>query len=306
MIRVLDSLINKYNYRIKIVSVEILEELKEEIGKLYRKELLSEEFYREYYKYFSFDTPDNFEKIKSVVIVAIPRPQHRIYFNIGGERIPVLVPPTFIEYAKTHNKIKELLNKYLSKENHAVFPAVLPLKLLAVRSGLSRYGKNNISYIKGLGSFYQLAVYYSNIKYDGDFYELKELDNCKNCNLCFRNCPTQAISENRFLLYAEKCLTFHNERERDFPSWIDPGAHNCLVGCMECQNVCPYNKPYIDWIEDAEEFTAFETEFLLKEFTKDKFPDSVVLKFKKLGIDNYLSILPRNLKTLFKKKNIKF
>jgi hypothetical protein len=59
-----------------------------------------------------------------------------------------------------------------------------------------------------------------------------------------KKCPTAAIKPDQFLLHAEYCLTFHNEKRGEFPEWIGTPAHHCLVGCMRCQIICPENKPH--------------------------------------------------------------
>ena len=76
----------------------------------------------------------------------------------------------------------------------------------------------------------------------------------------YKACPTDAIRSDRFLVYAERCITFHNERPRDFPQWLDPSWHYSLVGYMICQNVCPINQKLLNWIEAAAAFSEKETE----------------------------------------------
>jgi epoxyqueuosine reductase len=38
--------------------------------------------------------------------------------------------------------------------------SLLPLKSLAVRSGLAAYGRNNVCYVPGMGSFLELVGLY--------------------------------------------------------------------------------------------------------------------------------------------------
>jgi len=90
----------------------------------------------------------------------------------------------------------------------------LPLKILAVRSELASYGKNNISYIPGMGSFYRLIAFYSDFPCQEDIWlEPQMMKHCHNCSACLDNCPTGAITSGGFLLHAERCITFHNERK---------------------------------------------------------------------------------------------
>ncbi len=186
-----------------------------------------------------------------------------------------------------------------------VLPARLPEKLIAAYSGLSRYGRNNISYIRDFGSFFHLSSFYSNISCGyKNWHEKKELEDCLECEACLRNCPTGAISSKRFLINAERCLTFFNEEPGNFPAWVKPQSHNCLVGCMKCQIVCPHNKPFVDWIEDVEEFTAEETEILLQDLPAEKLPSAITDKINLLSLEDYTSVIPRNLKMLLQKEGI--
>lgn len=119
---------------------------------------------------------------------------------------------------------------------------------------------------------------------------------------CLRNCPTGAISTDRFLLHAERCITFYNERSGDFPGWIEPRWHNCLVGCLHCQSVCPENKDFLDWIEEKEEFSEEETTLLLEVKKSRRFPSSLLTKLVQLELVDYADFLPRNLRVLFNKE----
>lgn len=111
-------------------------------------------------------------------------------------------------------------------------------------------------------------------------------------------CPTGAISSDRFLLYAERCITFRNEQPRKFPHWLNPSWHNCLVGCMHCQNACPMNQRLVNRIEDGMTFDEHETEFLLTNASKDKIPEKTNAKLEKLDMMEYAGVLGRNLKFL--------
>ncbi len=199
------------------------------------------------------------------MIIAVPRPQVRVIFNRKGERLPLIIPPTYVAYKNTHRQVENLLTEILGGEKHQVAKASLPEKLLAVRIGLGFYGKNNISYIDGMGSLHQLVSFYTELPCkEHSWQELQPMNRCLNCSACLRSCPTGAITPERFLLRAERCIVFHNERMGDFPSWLDPNWHNCVIGCLECQRVCPENKNLLEWIEDKGEFSQEETALLLE------------------------------------------
>ncbi|HEY4695654.1 MAG TPA: 4Fe-4S double cluster binding domain-containing protein [Candidatus Hydromicrobium sp.] len=305
MIENLNNFLRKYNYRAGIISFSRLEELRRELEDLYEKEYIDKTLYESHLSSFTFNKAESSFKPESVIIVAVPRPQHRIYFNIKNKHLPVLIPPTYVNSNKINQEAAALLNRYMSGTGYMVDDAILPEKLLAVRSGISKYGKNNISYIEDLGSFYQLASFFSNVSCsDESWYEERELEKCSDCRACLKNCPTGAITARRFLLHAEKCLTFLNEGDGDFPAWIKPEFHSCLIGCIRCQIVCPYNRPFTSWIEDIGEFSAEETEYLLEELPPDRLPSSIVKKINLMGLDGYIGKIPRNLKALVRKEKI--
>lgn len=87
----------------------------------------------------------------------------------------------------------------------------------------------------------------------------------------------------------------------EFPEWIDPTWHNCLIGCMICQDVCPVNKDYTNWIVPRGEFSEEETLLILKGTSINKFPYETIEKLKKLYLLDSYSLLQRNLRVLISK-----
>jgi len=305
LIENLNNFLKKYNYKAGIISFSRLKELEKEIEGLYEGKFIDESLYKSYLSGFSFNMKEDSFEPKSIIIIAAPRPQNRIYFNTGKKCFAVLIPPTYIGLGRMDQKIKAILDWYLSGTGYMVKTSRLPEKLLAAYSGLGRYGRNNISYIRDFGSFFSLNSFFSNIDCDYDRWsEKKELEYCLDCKVCLKSCPTGAISVRRFLIHAERCLTFLNEKQGDFPVWIKPESHNCLIGCMKCQLVCPYNKPFIDYIEDIGGFNAEETEILLQGLPLEKLPPSITEKIDLMDLKNYMNVIPRNLKVLLKKENI--
>lgn len=197
------------------------------------------------------------------------------------------------------------MTEILATKGYRVTRTTLPLKLLAVRSGLGSYGRNNICYVQGMGSFLQLAAFYSDLPCHKDNWQKPQMmKNCQSCYACRQNCPTDAISSDRFLLHAEQCISFHNEKKGDipFPTWINRSSHNCLVGCMLCQRVCPQNRKFLQWIEEKEEFSQEETALLLEGVPRDQLPVTTMRKLKHLDLLEDTDILPRNLSTFFRKQ----
>jgi epoxyqueuosine reductase len=194
----------------------------------------------------------------------------------------------------------------LEPAGYRVAKAVLPKKLLAVRSGLAAYGKNNITYVHGLGSFHRLVVFYSDLPCDpsagsgDDWREPEMMERCEKCIACLRHCPAGAITSERFLLHAERCITFHNEQPSDvpFPAWFDASWHNCLVGCLHCQSICPENRDFLAWVEEGAEFSSEETTLLVEGVPLDQLPAETIRKLEQSDLVGLLDSLPRNLQLL--------
>jgi epoxyqueuosine reductase len=290
------DMIEEQGWKGRMVSISHLAELKDAICGLYEKGLLGKALYENQLGFLSFDLPEDLPEAQSILIVAVPTPQMRIYFHRHGKRVPVLIPPTYVSYTQRTLTAQAHLEVWMEREGFHLSKPRLPLKTLAVRSGLAEYGRSNICYVPGMGSFLQLVGAFTDMPYDSDpWREAKSLDLCESCVACIGECPTGAISEDRFLLHTDLCLTYHNEADEDFPKWIDPAWHHCLVGCLRCQTVCPENRGVADWIEDRNEFSERETSLLLERVPFDHLPVETADKVRSLEINEDFTLLCRNL-----------
>jgi epoxyqueuosine reductase len=289
----------------QIVSADHVPELLEEIEAQHRQKLFDEEYYQELRTYVSFDPPEDMARAESLIVVSIPQPQIRVVFDSDRSPFSLMIPPTYLHGARTNKQVENLLAETLAPQGYHVAPASLPLKLLTVHSGLGAYGKNNVTYVSPQGSFHRLACFYSDVPCPEDsWHDLKVMEACQKCSACLRSCPTGAINSDRFLLRAERCITFHNEHPNDiaFPKWIDPSWHNCLVGCLQCQHVCPQNKDVLQQIEAGPQFTEEETELLLEPVSLEDLPTAAQKKLERFDMVDFLDFLARNLGALIKRQ----
>ncbi len=297
--------LGKLGYKARMISIDHLPTLEKQIDEQHSRGLLENEFFQERLDWFRFQIPDSLPKAQSIIVVAVPRPQTRAVFTWNGIKRPLILPPTYTAYNNVTERVQNSLAKMLSEKGYAVAGTALPLKLLAVRSGLGQYGRNNICYVSGMGSFLQLVAVYSDMPCEEDSWqEPSMLQACEKCDLCRRACPTGAIPSDRFLLRAELCISYHNEKSGDipFPRWMDPSWHNCIEGCMRCQQACPLDKQFLDWVEGEEEFSEEEAALLLEGTARERLPEETVRKLTHLDILNDIGILPRNLGVFFRKR----
>jgi len=289
--------LEKKGCRGKIVSIKHVEDLKKEIEKAYQSDLFDEGFYQKELTGFNFKSPKNFTEARSLIIVAVPQPLVRVIFNLEEEPFPCIIPPNYSH--KADGRAKNILESRLKTEGYHLRRARLPLKPLAVHAGLARYGRNNISYVHGMGSFLRFVAFYSDFPYPEDNWgELRIMELCDKCTACQKICPTMAIPSDRFLLRAERCISFFSETQGEFPPWLEPSWHNCLVGCFLCQKVCPVDKDFLEKIEEGPTFSPLETNFILQRKPKHKMPGLTIEKLESLDIIEYIDILGRNLRAL--------
>jgi len=293
------SRLGERGYRCSIVSVQHLDDLKHEIESRKRQGLLDQRLYQEYFTSFSYHPPESLAGARSLIVVAAPQPQIQVSFRWNGKSHPLIIPPTYLHYSD--GMVRDLLADVLEPKGYEIASALLPVKLLSARSGLCFYGKNNICFVPGMGSFHRLMAFYSDLPCLEDIWrESVMLEDCENCSACLNACPTGAITSDRFLIKAERCLTFLNEGSSDFPDWLDPSWHNCLVGCLNCQKACPQNMDFLEWIQPGAEFSEEETSLILDEVPLKKLPAATAKKLEKLYLLEYNDILPRNLRVLLR------
>jgi len=217
------------------------------------------------------------------------------------KKYQTVIPPIYV-YSEIRAICKKILSRILQKNGYSVDRVILPLKLLAVKSGLGQYGKNNICYVDGMGSFTRLEAFYTDYEFPtNNWHEKKFMESCKTCSLCKNACPTQCIPEDRFLIHADNCLTYFNENIEDFPTWISPRSHNALVGCMRCQIVCPQNKKFHQMNEHIVNFSEEEISIILQKTPKENISQELAKKLADFNLDEYYSLLGRNLSVLMNK-----
>ena len=293
------SKLEERGYRGMVVPIEHVAQLKYEIEENVSQGKIDAGLYEKYLTHFEFDVTKRLPTVCSIIITGAPQPQRKVTFHFNEQTYPVIIPPTY--YNDTDDQISSMLQNMLNSNDYQLYPAALPLKLLAVCSGMAKYGKNNIAYVEGLGSFVRLKAFLSDMPTDkGDWLESQVMKECNRCEACLNKCPTRAIVTDRFLIHAERCITFLNEGKEEFPRWVDPTWHNSLIGCMKCQLVCPANKRFIKWVEEGADFNEAETQLILKGVTLDRIPTETAHKLNRCYMLEYLDVLPRNLRALLK------
>jgi epoxyqueuosine reductase len=249
---------------------------------------------------FSWDPDGDQLTPRSVVIGATARPLTQAALTVGGERRLVAVPPHYAGYYSVPRRLVAAVAAAVAPGGFTATGFSPPLKTLAACAGLARYGRNNIAYVPGLGSYLIFGACVSDAPppADAPWAEPLELERCERCSACLRACPTGAIGADRFLLHTERCLTWVNEDEVPFPAWVDPAWHTCAVGCLRCQQVCPENALVDLAIAPPEEFDEEESRLILAAAAPSELSPATSVKLERCGLDYSPALIARNIAAL--------
>lgn len=298
MLEAIQSALHPLHARFRTVSTRHLPELTQEIAELSQYGMPQSVFSNETHGIYRLAHCDAPPTATAVIIIAIPQGITILDFHWNNTTIHAAIPPTY-PWQQVPSTCQQALSQHLP--GRLVTPAFVPFKLLAVRSGLGQYGRTNLCYLNGMGSFHRLEAFYTDAPALPDHWQKKQpMPQCDTCSRCLDACPLHAIVRERFLIHADRCLTYYNEDEKNLPAWIPPDVHNSLIGCLRCQMACPQNAPHLNTREPGASFSKDETRLILQATPWEALPADLKSKLCRYNIDGYYTVLPRNLSYLLK------
>ena len=236
--------------------------------------------------------PDTAFEPLSFLVIAFHSSEGEIRLRHNGKEISLPIPPTYLDDS-TMQRLDETLKQAVDGWQLARVKGI-SLKLLAVMSGLGKYGRNNLGYVDGIGSHCNFCAFYTDIPCESSAREPTLMDECGPCRLCEGNCPTGALG-GVLPIDITRCLTMHNEFDAPIPDWLSPNVHHTVVGCLRCQEVCPVNITAKKSKKEPLELSEEETGLLLGQ-TPETLPSELVKKITDYGIwKNFISLAGRNI-----------
>ena len=297
-------------FKFTAISVKHFIELQKNLDKLKQDENLSNhKNFRVYLDKMNFTLPEDFPTAKYVLLLVRETKLGLIDINYKGNKCTMMISPGYFGYTKYNpNEIIDFIKEHIIKSTDYRFEHYtgnLHMKSTIVRSGLGRYGRNNLSYVDGMGSFIALLAFLTDYDFENEqFFEMQLMDSCENCRICVSKCPTQAIIGDSTPIDVDKCISLYNENPGEFPKWLEEQPiHNALFGCMRCQMYCPANSDVMKAPIHLGELTEEETTLLLNGEKDDALLISIEEKLQMPLIkyqDYYLPMIQRNLAALLK------
>jgi epoxyqueuosine reductase len=286
-------------WQARVVPVERLDDVRARVAEVLDSGELSPDAVEHLSAELAFELPREAPTPRSVVIGATARPLTQATLVVGGVEHHVPIPPHYAGYFTVPDGLTAALNDALAPAGHRALRCEPPLKTLAAGAGLARYGRNNIVYVDGLGSYLLLAASVTDAPPPGDavWGPAEQLDRCEKCSACLRACPTGAIRPDRFLLETDRCLTYVNEDPDPFPDWVEPAWHTCAVGCLRCQQVCPEDATVDLIVAPPEVFDEAESAAILSGDPAARTPE-MTARLAACGLDYSAGLIARNIRAL--------
>jgi epoxyqueuosine reductase len=272
-----------FEFKYRTLSVEHLKEVAGWIEKLKKENRVStNETYRSYIAGFRYDVENMLSGAKSLIIGSVAQNLVSVTFHNKGKAYQIITPSGYFPCPPNGPEIRKKVIDEIIKDSSKKIEGVggvLPVKTIAVRSGLAEYGKNNITFIDGgFGSFHRLVCYATDKVLADNWGPLRMMPLCKGCSICMKSCPTKCIREENFVIEIGNCITLYNERPEPMPKWMDPKVHHTLAGCLKCQDICPANAEAKKRITKLPDITDKETDLILNGKKDKALEHSIITK----------------------------
>ncbi len=172
------------------------------------------------------------------------------YYNAEKQADPTAPKISMYAYGRDYHKVVRKKLKHLFqyiRDSYGdvqgrVFVDSAPVleRDWASLSGLGWVGKHTLLIHPKQGSYFFLAE----IILDLELAPTESMrDHCGTCTRCIDACPTDAISQEGYILDASRCISYLTIELREaIPEEFKDKMEGWAYGCDICQDVCPWNR----------------------------------------------------------------
>jgi len=243
-----------------------------------------------------FNPAELLDKAQSIIITGLNYKPPKQNFTQPPKKIPTGKIVSYAQYEDYHPFIEKQLRQLIDfirsttgqeiQSKICVDSSPLAERALAQRAGLGFIGKNHMLINPKLGCQIFLGEIITDLLLSPDN---PISQNCSNCNICIKACPTGALRpDGQF--DASRCINYLTiEYKGEISQELSRKIDNRLFGCEECILACPYQKDapacknkQIKFHEDRKEFSLQEVLSLSTESFESRFYDSPI---KRLGLE---------------------
>lgn len=183
----------------------------------------------------NIDPRETMPSCRSVILLVWPY----IPYNLSSE---TALPSAYYVASHASRRAADRLAEWIRAYGYqATAIAKIPLKTLAERTGLGRYGRNGIIAVDNLGSRIALQCVLTDamLPYDEITEQHTFSPECENCDACVNACPVSALNGDS-LIDGTRCLR-NQPADKPFPLQWRTFIGGSIVGCDLCQDCCARN-----------------------------------------------------------------
>lgn len=155
------------------------------------------------------------------------------------------------------NQICDLIRSLGGEAEAFVDSNALLERYIAYLAGVGFIGRNNMIITEQYGSYVFLGEIIMNLEFPCEekrsFEEIAKFQECGECRLCYKECPTKSINAGR--VNPNICLSYFTQKKELSDQEIRLMKGN-VFGCDYCQLKCPYNQKAIR--DGLPEFTSLD------------------------------------------------
>lgn len=168
-------------------------------------------------------------------------------------------------YPRGREAVSELSKLLTDQGCKVLIDPPLPVKEIAYRSGLGKFGKNSLIHNEQSGSLMTLHLILTNAQLPASVTAPGEISDCGSCRLCIDACPMNAIDENGALRLS-RCIRYHMLSSDIIPLEVREEIGDRILGCEDCQISCPRNRAvYNNAVKAEREQEVFDIRKLLSD-----------------------------------------
>lgn len=189
------------------------------------------------------DPRNTLPSARSVVLLGVNALDDACSYGSAREELRGKIARSYAYYPVIR-KIAESVAGFLRDELgfEAVQSQNFPLKLTAVRMGLSSYGENGVVLTRDYGSFVALSGVLTSAALASESPPLEDL--CLHCGKCRKACPTGALYE-PYKVDPSLCVNAVARKSAPITVSLRKKIGSWFRGCDICQEVCPRNRALV-------------------------------------------------------------
>lgn len=181
---ILSQELTTQDIRYRLVPIERIQDLKKAFAYTLEHEIDCPEFVEFISSINWYGALNSFPEAKSILVASVYNPPGKVMFKKKDRDIEAIIPQGYIKFYPKQKALQKIITEILTPLGYRTERILLPVKLLAVCSGLAEYGKNNITYVEDFGSTHFLGAFITDMPSNDDFWSVPKVMDAVKIAIC--------------------------------------------------------------------------------------------------------------------------